>query len=296
MKLRCNWVNDNYGEESVEFEHRPTDDPASVTRVSLERNAQDYTLDGLEEFAEIDFRVGIVYQGTEYWSDWTSAIVDPALAVLSATSFDGLDLEAQSFAEIISAVESAGAEVVVTPDSNRVAESTTRSSTITDYGQHKQAPVTERPQNMWILVHDNNSGRDMRIFMQRATAAASATEAINTPGDWDFNVLMEDPNFDTEVHTGTVNWELSDATVAFANSKLSSDDGAWAVKDATTVQGNGGAPSAPYWGIGNWNSGDTSAQTMFGTQTTDNFKAVVIMASGPDSIQAPTGLAAVYEE
>lgn len=296
MRILAQWQNANYGEESVLVEYQPKGDPASVQQIALPQGAEQAYIGGVTENEVYELRAGVVYQGTEYWGEWGEIEADPATILMNAETFDDIDIASMDFADIMTLVTDLGGEVVATLDNDRVAESTVRSTEITGFGQHKQAPTVERPQRLWLVLLDDTTGRVMRIFMERETAAATATEAISVPVPWAFEVKMDASGGGVSEATGTVtSWELSNATVDFANTKLSSDDGAWAVKDATAIQGNGSAPSTPYWGVGNWNSGDNSASAMFGTQSTTEFRAVVIMAPGPDSVVAPSGLTATYE-
>lgn len=189
-----------------------------------------------------------------------------------AESFDDLDLTTTPDA-LATEVAARDAELVAAFRDGAIAEDSAQVAALTDWGQHKWPQELADPiGRLWVLARDGATGDVLRVYAERATTGGPDT-VISTPESWTFEALWQG-----QLYTGAGTWEFTDATAAFSNASLSSDDGAWAFMDGVNTQGNQSRPAGDLFGVGNWNTSDGGAVMSALTSDVSDFQGIVIFA------------------
>lgn len=212
--------------------------------------------------------------GGEYFSD--EVILDTSVG---RQVFDGLDLSlpVEDLTAIVDAVR--GCEVVATIRNGAIAENTTLTAVLNDWGQHKWPQNTVAARRMWVLLRDTTRGNQLRVYAERQSEALPPNQLISQNAPWKFEALWQG---NTYIGEGT--WNLSDSkhpiNDGFDKAKLSSDDGTWCFADGINTQGEQNKPSAPggIWGAGNFNTSDSSAKMYVGDAEISTFRGLIVLA------------------
>ncbi len=292
MQVTVSWTNDNFGEDRVLVARRVLGDAASESNIAdLSPGATQHVDDSLVDYGTYEYRVGVDFSGTYYWSAWQEVTLVDVGDVPANSVLDNLDLT-NDVRDLVDTVESFGLEVMATLEPGAIAQSTTGVNVLTGWGQHKMSSTRSEQQRVWIIMRDMTSGQQFRVHAQiYENTEGSANGIVDDRNDYDFEATDG-----TNVTTGTCFWRLTTDGASFSGTPLSNGPGAWAFTDTQSyISGNIAKPTTPLFGIGAWQGPDSAAVMTFGSTDYSNFRGLVAFSQGPDSGADPYNLSGEYK-